>query len=94
MSEQFIKKNSKRTKIFKLNKNLLDFQILFVYEEFDVDKGWEKTPSFKNYVFFESLCRCSSVVEHVIGNDGVESPILFSGTNKTKKTGFIPAFLF
>ena len=25
--------------------------------------------------------RCSSVVEHVIGNDGVESPILFSGTN-------------
>ena len=24
--------------------------------------------------------RCSSVVEHVIGNDGVESPILFSGT--------------
>lgn len=33
------------------------------------------------------LCRCSSVVEHVIGNDGVESPILFSGTNtKTDKS--------
>ena len=31
--------------------------------------------------------RCSSVVEHVIGNDGVVSPILISGTNKTKKTG-------
>lgn len=25
--------------------------------------------------------RCSSVVEHVIGNDGVVSPILISGTN-------------
>ena len=24
--------------------------------------------------------RCSSVVEHVIGNDGVASPILASGT--------------
>ena len=26
------------------------------------------------------VCRCSSVVEHVIGNDGVVSPILISGT--------------
>ena len=29
--------------------------------------------------------RCSSVVEHVIGNDGVESPILFSGTINKKR---------
>ena len=28
------------------------------------------------------LCRYSSVVEHVIGNDGVVSPILTSGTIK------------
>ena len=27
------------------------------------------------------FCRCSSVVEHVIGNDGVVSPILISGTS-------------
>ena len=26
------------------------------------------------------FCRCSSVVEHVIGNDGVVSPILTIGT--------------
>ena len=33
------------------------------------------------YVSGVSLqCRCSSVVEHVIGNDGVVSPILISGT--------------
>ena len=31
---------------------------------------------------FLLLCRCSSVVEHVIGNDGVASPILASGTIK------------
>ena len=37
-------------------------------------------------------CRCSSVVEHVIGNDGVVSPILISGTinkNPTKQVGFL-----
>ncbi len=37
-------------------------------------------------------CRCSSVVEHVIGNDGVVSPILISGTinkNPTDKVGFL-----
>lgn len=34
------------------------------------------------YVTFRiaTLCRYSSVVEHVIGNDGVASPILASGT--------------
>ena len=31
------------------------------------------------------LCRCSSVVEHVIGNDGVVSPILISGTINKKR---------
>ena len=30
--------------------------------------------------------RCSSVVEHVIGNDGVVSPILISGTINKKDT--------
>ena len=35
----------------------------------------------KNAVYVTSRCRrCSSVVEHVIGNDGVASPILASGT--------------
>lgn len=31
-------------------------------------------------MFTLSCRRCSSVVEHVIGNDGVASPILASGT--------------
>ena len=31
-------------------------------------------------MFSLSCRRCSSVVEHVIGNDGVASPILASGT--------------
>ena len=31
-------------------------------------------------MFSFSCRRCSSVVEHVIGNDGVASPILASGT--------------
>ena len=39
----------------------------------------------------ENLCRYSSVVEHVIGNDGVVSPILTSGT--IKKASFMEAFL-
>lgn len=30
----------------------------------------------------KTVCRYSSVVEHVIGNDGVVSPILTIGTNK------------
>lgn len=47
----------------------------------------------KNYCVVEYvLCRCSSVVEHVIGNDGVVSPILISGTNKTKRPVVRPAF--
>ncbi len=29
-----------------------------------------------------TMCRCSSVVEHVIGNDGVVSSILISGTTR------------
>ena len=33
-------------------------------------------------MFTFSCRRCSSVVEHVIGNDGVASPILASGTIK------------
>ena len=37
-------------------------------------------------------CRCSSVVEHVIGNDGVVSPILISGTIN-KKASLKGAFL-
>ena len=37
------------------------------------------------------FCRCSSVVEHVIGNDGVASPILASGT--IKKPSFTEGFL-
>ena len=32
-------------------------------------------------LFFMHICRYSSVVEHVIGNDGVVSPILTSGTS-------------
>ena len=40
------------------------------------------------------ICRCSSVVEHVIGNDGVESPILFSGTiNKKRASGGMSFFV-
>lgn len=36
---------------------------------------------FYNAVYVSFRCRrCSSVVEHVIGNDGVASPILASGT--------------
>ena len=37
------------------------------------------------------FCRCSSVVEHVIGNDGVVSPILTSGT--IKNASLVEAFL-
>ncbi len=33
------------------------------------------------YVKLNLLCRYSSVVEHIIGNDGVVSPILTSGTS-------------
>lgn len=36
-------------------------------------------------------CRYSSVVEHVIGNDGVVSPILTSGT--IKKSSLAEVFL-
>ena len=36
--------------------------------------------------------RCSSVVEHVIGNDGVVSPILISGTNKKRTLEKVPFF--
>ena len=46
----------------------------------------------KQTIKFIIKCRCSSVVEHVIGNDGVVSPILISGTiNKkpTEKVGFL-----
>ena len=39
------------------------------------------------------LCRYSSVVEHVIGNDGVVSPILTSGTS-FEKTPFEVPFCF
>ena len=39
------------------------------------------------------LCRYSSVVEHVIGNDGVVSPILTIGTI-FKNSAFIADFLF
>ncbi len=35
----------------------------------------------KALCMFLLICRCSSVVEHVIGNDGVVSPILISGTS-------------
>ena len=38
------------------------------------------------------VCRCSSVVEHVIGNDGVVSPILISGTIN-KKASLVEVFL-
>lgn len=36
-------------------------------------------------MFTLSCRRCSSVVEHVIGNDGVASPILASGTIYQKR---------
>ena len=39
------------------------------------------------------LCRHSSVVEHVIGNDGVVSPILTGGTI-FRNSAFIADFLF
>ena len=42
-------------------------------------------------LFLRILCRYSSVVEHVIGNDGVASPILASGT--IKKASLAEAFL-
>lgn len=41
-------------------------------------------------MFSFSCRRCSSVVEHVIGNDGVASPILASGT--IKKPSFMEGF--
>ena len=44
-------------------------------------------------MFSFSCRRCSSVVEHVIGNDGVASPILASGTS-FKISAFIAVFLF
>ncbi len=44
-------------------------------------------------MFSFSCRRCSSVVEHVIGNDGVASPILASGTI-FKISAFIADFLF
>lgn len=42
-------------------------------------------------MFSFSCRRCSSVVEHVIGNDGVASPILASGTiqNPSLAEGFL-----
>ena len=47
---------------------------------------------FAKDVYVSFRCRrCSSVVEHVIGNDGVASPILASGT--IKKASFREAFL-
>ncbi len=47
---------------------------------------------FAKGVYVSFRCRrCSSVVEHVIGNDGVASPILASGT--IKKASFREAFL-
>ena len=44
-------------------------------------------------MFSFSCRRCSSVVEHVIGNDGVASPILASGTI-FKTSAFIADFFF
>ena len=44
-------------------------------------------------MFTFSCRRCSSVVEHVIGNDGVASPILASGTI-FKISAVIADFLF
>ena len=46
----------------------------------------------KQAMNFIIKCRCSSVVEHVIGNDGVVSPILISGTIN-KKASLRGAFL-
>ncbi len=49
---------------------------------------------FAKGVYVSFRCRrCSSVVEHVIGNDGVASPILASGTI-FKISAFIADFLF
>ena len=44
-------------------------------------RGSRPRHEVKDYVLAFHLCRYSSVVEHVIGNDGVVSPILTSGTN-------------
>lgn len=44
-------------------------------------------------MFSFSCRRCSSVVEHVIGNDGVASPILASGTI-FEESAYIADFLF
>ena len=41
----------------------------------------------KEIIMKVDICRCSSVVEHVIGNDGVASPILASGTIKKRPEG-------
>ena len=51
---------------------------------------------FLKGVYVSFRCRsCSSVVEHVIGNDGVASPILASGTslkNQAKTITYIATF--
>ena len=52
-------------------KKTVDFEIRFVYGK----------------AVFNKNRRCSSVVEHVIGNDGVASPILASGTIKKRPEG-------
>lgn len=57
-------------------------------------RHWSMTCSEKskkpNFIL---LCRYSSVVEHVIGNDGVVSPILTSGTI-FKNSVFMADFFF
>lgn len=54
-------------------------------------RHWSMTQKVPGLVQNLLLCRCSSVVEHVIGNDGVASPILASGT--IKKTSLVEVFL-
>ena len=60
------------------------------------DEAGEQTPSSsdKDYVCVKKIRRCSSVVEHVIGNDGVVSPILISGTSNKKKSTRSGALFF
>ena len=45
----------------------------------ELTSGGADPVMFKYYVLAK-LCHYSSVVEHVIGNDGVASPILANGT--------------
>ncbi len=48
--------------------------------------AWGRRPR-QEIIMKVDICRCSSVVEHVIGNDGVASPILASGTIKKRPKG-------